>query len=206
MKLLKTALAIAGLAAYVSMPAHAGSVYDWTLSAPGLSGTGTVTLGAVGGTDFGTGGFAATAATGAFSDLDDNGVNLSGVSVTGIWAPTAAKASQSITLDNVVWPSGGVPANFYGFVDSDGLGVTLSNGDDLALVLSGDSYTGRLYTSAFGVEQPYGNVTVELTPVSPVPLPPTWILLLAGFIGLGFCAHRGARKDSESGLAGFAAA
>jgi hypothetical protein len=54
----------------------------------------------------------------------------------------------------------------------------------------GDSYTAYVATNA-GTNAEY-NGTFSLTAT---PLPPTWTMLIAGFIGLGFFAYRGSNKN-----------
>jgi hypothetical protein len=39
---------------------------------------------------------------------------------------------------------------------------------------------------------------VSLTPVTATPLPSTWTMLIAGFVGLGFFAYRGSKKNSAT--------
>jgi hypothetical protein len=39
---------------------------------------------------------------------------------------------------------------------------------------------------------------VTLTPTAATPLPSTWLMLLSGFVGLGFFAYRGAKKNAAT--------
>jgi len=39
---------------------------------------------------------------------------------------------------------------------------------------------------------------VSLTPVTATPLPATWTMLIAGFLGFGFFAYRGTKKGSAA--------
>jgi hypothetical protein len=41
-------------------------------------------------------------------------------------------------------------------------------------------------------------VITDVSLVSPTPLPSTWTMLIAGFVGLGFIAYRGAKKNSAA--------
>jgi hypothetical protein len=40
-----------------------------------------------------------------------------------------------------------------------------------------------------------GAIATALITISPTPLPSTWLMLLSGFVGLGFFAYRGSRKN-----------
>jgi hypothetical protein len=40
--------------------------------------------------------------------------------------------------------------------------------------------------------------SVFATPPTATPLPSTWSMLIAGFVGLGFFAYRGAKKGSAA--------
>ena len=50
-----------------------------------------------------------------------------------------------------------------------------------------------LYVSNAGANP----VDFELTAVSATPLPSTWLMLLSGFVGLGFFAYRGTTKRTS---------
>jgi hypothetical protein len=41
-------------------------------------------------------------------------------------------------------------------------------------------------------------LTSSVTDVPPAPLPPTWTMLIAGFIGLGFVAYHRSKKSAAS--------
>jgi hypothetical protein len=48
-----------------------------------------------------------------------------------------------------------------------------------------------------------GYVTIdELYPIAATPLPSTWLMLLSGFVGLGFFAYPGAKKNAAALVAG----
>jgi hypothetical protein len=169
MKLIKTALVIAAAIVYSAMPAGASTVYDWTVAAAGFNGGGTVTLGAAD-----DGGYLATSITGAI-DIDTNGTTTD-QTITGL-----ATSGGFVSVDNIVYPSGAT----FGYLDGTGLGVTLANGLAVKVRdISGQNYNATSYDTA-GALNGYSGVTFDVTPV---PLPPTWVMMIAGLLALGFVA------------------
>ncbi len=192
-------LALAAIASmsFSLVSASADTVYDWTLSGDGLSGSGTITLGSTGsGTD--GEGFPVTAMTGTFADADMNtSTTTSPASVTG---PQIIEGS-----DNVVYPSSPVGLNGH-VLDDFELGLTLSNGFEV-LIGPQNSNPGLYNVSVGGPSLPSfsytnENITFDLSNVAATPLPATWTMLIAGFAGLGFFPYRRAYK----GAAGLSAA
>src|SRR5580698_9918591 len=173
MKQSPISLSAVALAAIVSMsfsfvPARADTVYDWTLSGSSFSGSGTITLSSTEETTNNGGGYDATAMTG----------EVNSVGVTG---PTSYFGS-----DNVVYPSATT------VVDGFGLGVLLANTDMIAID------PGSPYNVQYSVNNTtYNDESFDLTLLTATPLPPTWTMLIAGFIGLGFFAYRGSKKSSN---------
>ncbi len=186
MKVLKGALAMAGLIACTSMSVHAAAVDTWTLSGAGVDGTGTVTLGATQSAGYGTGNVA-TAASGTL-DIEINGT-FSDLTITGV-APVNAEGGFS-SNNNVVY-TGSVATAAGANVDGDGLGLTLSNGEVLTIFnfFGQSTEDADLYTSA-GPQNAYGTLSFAVTPV---PLPPSGILIIPGLLGLGLFVRRTARK------------
>src|SRR5580698_10542269 len=160
------------LAAIVSISfsltaARASTVYDWTLSGATFNGSGTITLGTEETTNNG-GGYLATEMTGV-------------INAVGVTSPTNYFGS-----DNVVYPSAAT------VVDGFGLGVLLANSDMVAID------PGSPYNIQYSVNNTtYNDESFDLTLLTATPLPPTWTMLIAGFIGLGFFAYRGSKKSSN---------
>jgi hypothetical protein len=72
--------------------------------------------------------------------------------------------------------------------------------ETLSLIATGSSTTIN-FSGAFGPHYiGLDNADLEFVGVAATPLPPTWTMLIAGFIGLGFFAHRSSRKRT-AGLA-----
>jgi hypothetical protein len=62
---------------------------------------------------------------------------------------------------------------------------------DLASGLNNSAFTGLVN----GTE--YYNIIGTIA-ISETPLPSTWTMLIAGFVGLGFFAYRGTKKNSAA--------
>jgi hypothetical protein len=144
------------------------SVYSWTLSGVSFNGSGTITLGTEETTNNG-GGYLATGMTGE-------------INTVGVTSPTNYYGS-----DNTVYPFATT------VVDGFGLGVLLANSDMVAID------PGSPYNIQYSVNNTtYNDESFDLTLLTATPLPPTWTMLIAGFVGLGFFAYRGSKKSSNS--------
>jgi hypothetical protein len=73
--------------------------------------------------------------------------------------------------------------------------IDLSSADPLKLYSFSVTGSGPLSFVEQGPADQQGNILDNVT-LSTTPLPATWSMLLAGFAGLGFFAHRGMKKDS----------
>lgn len=73
----------------------------------------------------------------------------------------------------------------------DGYGLTVK-GDTIGYVNLAYSGGGYFLTDGSGLD---ASATFSLSP-APTPLPSTWLMLLSGFVGLGFFAYRGTKKRS----------
>jgi hypothetical protein len=159
-------------------PASASAVFDWTLSGGSLAftGDGTITVNNTPIVNGGSTGEEITAITGTI-----NGSTITGLGNTG---------------DNILYPS-----NF----GSDGFGPLKGLLDALGLSFTTPDQTFNIFfagTAGYdeeGTDVPFGQGTFALTAT---PLPSTWVMMIAGLLGLGFFIVRGKKPQS----AGFAAA
>jgi hypothetical protein len=182
MKPVQIALAIAGLMAFSLSPARANTVYDWTLSGDGLSGSGTITLSSTPTVTISGTGYAVDAIGGTIGSGDFTTSAVTGPWVTG-------------QVDNIVY----YPTALAGghILDDFGLGIVLGNGYDLTIGAA-NANPGLYNANCCGSNNPiysYPLVSFDLGPVAATPLPSTWTMLIAGFAGLGFFAYRRARKS-----------
>jgi hypothetical protein len=188
---LKVVLGAAALAAVVSMSltaaARANTVYDWTISggSGGLSGSGTITLSSMPTMTLSGTGYAVTAIGGTLGSDDFTTSTVTGPWVTG-------------QVDNIVYyPTALADGHI---LDDFGLGIVLGNGYDLTIGAANGN-AGLYNANCCGSNNPiysYPLVSFDLGPVSATPLPPAWTMLIAGFIGLGFFAYRGSKKNAAS--------
>jgi hypothetical protein len=119
----------------------------------------------------------------------------------GLYTDTQNFGNLYITYDNVFYTS---PQH----LDGEGLSVILSNGYYANISANTGGYTGPTDTlyGYFLVEGflggPYCSVCVgqsgpfTVAEVAQTPLPSTWTMLVAGFIGLGLFAFSGAKKSA----------
>ena len=139
---------------------------------------------------------------GNYIDLNGSTSQYGGI---GTASPPFGAGTYTLTFDlagNVVGPAYGDPNPkttdiSLGSWNKD---ITLNYNDPLA------SYSYTFYTTggslAFSMEQNgnanIGNLldNVTLSTVSTTPLPSTWTMLIAGFVGLGFLAFRGTKKGA----------
>jgi hypothetical protein len=187
MNRVKSALAMTGLVACFSMSAYADTVYDWTLTGAGLDGSGTISLGASTSGPYGTGNLA-DAASGSIL-IDINGTT-SDLTITGVGALSAFGGFSS--NNNIVYPTATAGEN----VDTDGLGLQLSNGEVLTVRnVYPQTYDDAVLYSSAGAQNAYSSDTFAVTQPT-VPVPPSVILMLSGLLGAGLFAVRGARKGA----------
>jgi hypothetical protein len=139
------------------------------------------------------------------------GVSITGIDTatnpndpsTGLYTDTKNFGNLYITYDNVYYTS---PQH----LDGEGLSVILSNGYYANISANTGGYTGPTDTlygyflvSGF-LGGPYCSVCqAQSTPftvaeVAQTPLPSTWTMLIAGFVGLGFFAYRGSKNRSAA--------
>jgi hypothetical protein len=59
------------------------------------------------------------------------------------------------------------------------------------------NYGDQTFTGGAGTANPSG-LNVEFTGLTATPLPSTWTMLIAGFVGLGFFAYRGSKKNGAA--------
>jgi hypothetical protein len=187
--------------------ADATTSFDWTLAGDpsfGIIGHGTLTANLSGGQ------YAVDSISGIVSDSCAGGPPCLPQyrNIIGLLTPHQGYASLSdIGGDNLIFPAPASP-----FLDSQGLVFSIGGiGSDPCPFPSG------CYMNIFYSPNPYGGapwftpqyalyvsnaganpVDFELTAVSATPLPSTWLMLLSGFVGLGFFAYRGTKKDSAT--------
>ena len=171
------ALSGAALQSLVFMAAANANTYDFSFSGTDVSGSGVITTGNTGSP------FTVTGVTGTIFDSDI---------APGPFIITTL--SSYAGADNLLsYPN-------QPFVDFGGLSFSTVTGGDFNLGLGGSGPFGYLFNaqalnpSGHAVPFP-GSVDITLN-VSQTPLPTTWTLLLAGFVGLGFFAHRSAKNGS----------
>jgi hypothetical protein len=192
------ALAAVVSTSFLSVPARADTVYDWTISggsaqdgSGALAGSGTITLSSTP-TINGTGtGYAVDGITGMFTSTDITGA------ITGTFTSGA--------VDNLVYPSD--PGGF--ILDDFGLGITVmvspTNSYQLEFgAANGDP--GFYNETCCGGGEPiydYNDVTFGVTPETPSATPlPAALPLFAGGLGmLGAFSRRKKRKAEKASAA-----
>jgi hypothetical protein len=177
-----TISAVLSLAA-VTAPANATSItYDWAVSGVGTSGevppgTGTITV---------------TSETNGIDPITAFSGEIGGTTITGLGAATAS-------IDNLLYPAGS-PTVF----DTEGLAFTTATGSGniFSFYAQGSTVSpGSVNLDGFsGLPGGFvvGNFTI--TPVTPVPLPASWAMLLLGVCGVGAVAMRSSRKQAGGQL------
>jgi len=180
MKLPNVALAIAGLMWLSLAPAHADSVYDWTISGTGISGSGTIDLGALNGSSY---------------PIDGITGSINGDSITQITGYYGA----GLGGDVIYTPSSGL---YGGWSYVDGFGVSLEFSDGVQINIAdapGSSSSNQLYSvDASSSGFLYGDTfSINGSAVSETPLPATWTLMLLGVVGLGFAAYWRQKRNTS---------
>jgi hypothetical protein len=171
-------------------PAQAATLFDFsysfTTTDPSLPSGFTSASGVITATDLGGGTFLATKITGLW-----NGENITGLE------PTGSEGNN----DNLLFPT------TYPVLDGNGITFAVAPGPGLA---NGDFGAGQVNVWYCGpvCSPPVGLGYTDysyLTGFSPIfnltattPLPSTWIMLLSGFVGLGYFAYRGTKKNAAA--------
>jgi hypothetical protein len=115
-------------------------------------------------------------------------------------------ADNTITLSNgsvISYVDNASSSSLDGFYINGVLqaGTSLPNTMDPGYIvtISSSTFTSAVLTNTIGgfevADISAGSISTD---VSSAPLPSTWIMLLSGFIGLGFFAYRGAKKNSQA--------
>jgi hypothetical protein len=120
---------------------------------------------------------------------------------TAYWlgsTPTTLGTSPSVTVGPWINPTN--PVTSYGANGDTSTIWYTTNGGSIAGISGGAQwiYYGDQSTAQFADLS--AAIVVDGTQL-PTPLPSTWTMLLAGFIGLGFIAYRGKRKTSDLAFA-----
>jgi hypothetical protein len=181
MKFVRTALVIGGLISFAAAVAPASaSTFDWTLSGGTLAftGSGTITVNDTAIVNGGSTGETITGITGTI-----NGETITGLANTG---------------DNILYPNG-FGSNGFGPLKGllDALGLSFKTVDETFNIF----FAGTAgYDEEGSPNVPFGRGVFAATEVTP--LPSTWVMMIAGLLGLGFLAARWTKQQST----GFAAA
>ncbi len=137
---------------------------------------------------------------------DNGGVDIIGVTGTvlgyavtfvgGDPGPSGALSPDDrFIYDNILYPTSNPVFDIDGllvqFPSGDGSGYSYAN-----LWGNGSANSYSLYTSANG-GYPVANGSYTGT-LTATPLPSSWTMLIAGFLGLGFFAYRGAKNRSAA--------
>jgi choice-of-anchor C domain-containing protein len=192
---------------------------------PDYSNTTAITGWTVGGTDIGSwqagvdyiGGLWAASQGSRSLDLNEYAPGSISQNVTGFTVGNVYKVSFDMagntgggptvkTLDvSISAPSGSYGFSFdtTGYAYQTNMGWTQksftftagSTSELLAFISTTSGYSGNdVAPYAFGPA--LDNVAITDLGPSPTPLPSTWLMLLSGFVGLGFFAYRGTKKRS----------
>ena len=171
---MKRSIAAAALAVCFSgllgaLPAKA-MTFNFSYSGEGVSGFGTFTGNYIGGNEY-----ILTSITG--SETDGSNTHT----ITGL--------SSYAGSDNLLYYPGPT------YVDFGGISFFTANNPE-AWNIYFNSYTGLLDYLSNPVGYP-NSLRISFV-VSETPLPSTWLMLLSGFVGLGFFAYRGTKKNSAA--------
>ncbi len=134
--------------------------------------------------------------------LWDNGVNGGGPDITLTFATPVSAVGAQIQADYYGAFTAQVVGGGTVFTEN---GTSNGNGDGSAIFIGLQSSTANIssiqftLTSAFNNPNDFAIGTVELTTAATAtPLPSTWTMLIAGFVGLGFFAYRGTKKNGTA--------
>jgi hypothetical protein len=190
----KFLISVAAASTMLTLAAAHASTYNWTYTSTSSdTASGTLTTGT---TD--NGGFDVTTITGTYTN---SGV---GDVITGLITPGTCCSSDidKAANDNIVYPDqngGGVKAGAGGYLDTAGLGFSVSDSItttwvDLYFRVTPTQYDVLRGSSADenGFVQSLGTFT--LVPVAATPLPPTLPLFSAGLGALGLFGWRTKRR------------
>jgi|GEM_PF-3230820 len=171
----KTTLAVSSLLAVAAMqlPAHADTLYDWSLTSPG--GAGSITTPLSGTLDVNSGDFVDSITVNGFSYASPI-INIGG--------------------DNEIYPAGNA-TTAGGFLDGAGLefvyGASSASTTDVNIYYQGGDM-GNDYAELVGTNDALvGGFTLTATP-----LPASWSMILTGLAFVAFFAYRRSSKTGNT--------
>ncbi len=123
--------------------------------------------------------------------------------------PDSFQAGDDFVIHNVPVIIGGSPGTDGFTFFTSGFGGGLGDDNFVYIFFSGQMFSGSVDSPAFlpGVYTgddlvrngaPDTLIISDTPPTSETPLPSTWLMLLGGFIGLGFFAYRGTKKGGAA--------
>jgi PEP-CTERM motif len=181
---------IALAATLIAPGAASAAVFDWNFASAGLSGSGTLTADAEGG-----GEYYITGGTGTLTDTQYGTFAVTFASCglgSNCTIPNSDGAGGNVTFDNLLFPSNSIGAQ----LDNNGIALLPGPpGSGSTAIGIWDSPSQEFYNySGNG----YENLTTAFNVTAAVPEPSTWAMMILGFCGLGFMAHR--RKQNGPAL------
>ena len=137
-----------------------------------------------------------------FTLTQGNSVVLDGTYSSGFVLATAGNSDVTATTSSLLFNFSATDHGFFGIQQgavvfsgeeywcnaASGNGACYSPGASVAPVSNVDA--------SFQVEARTGNEVIGT--VNATPLPSTWLMLLSGFVGLGFFAYRGTKKNAAA--------
>jgi len=171
------------------------TTYEFSFSYSGTFGGGSVSgSGDLFGTSLGGGNYLLTGGSGTSTEAG----NLT-LEPAGTWINTLSPSVDLIS-DNILSAPGNPPVPANPALDGDGivfLGSTLPLTSQY-INIWGNGTNNYTYFNNYNGPFPAVNGTLASFTVSYIgvtPLPSTWTMLIAGFVGLGFFAYRGSKKN-----------